>query len=61
MENDEKRKAVAQAILEALRKDDTGAFVDTQGMDATETELSNITIDGTFDLLRIADAVMAAL
>lgn len=52
------REIVAKAILEALRKEDPGAYIGSRNSD---DDLTDLTIDGSFNLLIVADAVLDAL
>jgi hypothetical protein len=58
----DKRTTIAKAIVAALRENDPMAWIKTPGArDGEPDDLSNVGIDGNFDMLAIADAVLAAL
>lgn len=53
------RDKIAEVIVAALRANAPGAWVGTHGQD--DDDLADLTVDGTFDMRAIADAVVDAV
>lgn len=58
----DKRTIIAKAIVAALRENDPMAWIKTTGArDGEPDDLTDVSVEGDFNMLLVADAVLAAL